>query len=183
MDHRNDDYENILFEIIRAIQRGFDAVVGFISHIAQMIVNIDLEKLGQEISIAIQQGMLFIIENERSVAIVLFVLSIFLGFPIGTFLGILLVIPQVVLLATIRCLGFTQSGIERGSLAAGYQSRTYGGYIPSSSSFARHQSRGATGLRLESNPWLILLSWISMIASVVLFLDYLHRGQVNLRVV
>lgn len=71
------------------------------------------------------------------------------------------------------------SHFSLGSFAAGYQSRTYGGYVPAGSRFARNQSRAAIGVRVPvTHPWMMLLSWVFMIASIALYHDSLHRGQV-----
>lgn len=58
----------------------------------------------------------FVIGHERPIALILFILSILLGFPIGAILGIVLIILQLILLGLLHCLGWTSGGVERGML-------------------------------------------------------------------
>jgi hypothetical protein len=82
---------------------------------------------------ATQIGLLatrFVIGHERPIALILFILSILLGFPIGAILGIVLIIPQLILLGLLHCLGWTSDGVERGTFDQAPQVTPYSHTFP-----------------------------------------------------
>ena len=71
-----------------------------------------------------------VITHERPIALILFILSILLGFPIGAVLGIVLIIPQLIFLGILHCIGWTSDGVERGTFDQATQVLPYSHTFP-----------------------------------------------------
>ncbi|KAK2467740.1 hypothetical protein APHAL10511_000035 [Amanita phalloides] len=180
------NYDNVLAEILRAIQQGFDVAMAFLQYIVQfitvrlpqMIKNIDYQQVGQVMLVVLQYVLLFAIDNERGIAISLLVLSIILCFPLIILLFIFLLVLQLVFLAILFCIGIGLTYVRTSSLVANYQSQIYGGFTPVNSWLTRRQSRTAIRFLVPVMPPLVLLlGLMCMTASIALFVDSSHQGQ------
>ncbi|KAF8340173.1 hypothetical protein F5887DRAFT_1076976 [Amanita rubescens] len=199
MDHRDDTYEQIRRGIVRVSQqgtamisptcmrfgsgclsgvdfKGFDMATQILRRIVLFIL-----QLPQMIDTEARQALLsgeheaikFVIEHERLLALILFVLSYMKIF--GTILNIIFFIPRHISLVVLWCLGFRRDGIEDATFASSYQSRNYVGNVLPNSPFSRCQSIGAARFRVPVNEELV--SWVFWIASICLYADYLYRQQ------
>ncbi|KAF8159294.1 hypothetical protein B0H34DRAFT_796567 [Crassisporium funariophilum] len=92
---------------------------------------------------------------------------------------ILYTLPKSIIVGFLRCFGFGEDGVEPDSYASRYQSRYYGGHIPSDSQFAYYQSYGAIGLSPRNEPqedeqgvWAGLFGWALFIGGIVVLYKY-----------
>ncbi|KAJ7023800.1 hypothetical protein C8F04DRAFT_1193108 [Mycena alexandri] len=70
----------------------------------------------------------------------------------------------------LAALGFGVAGVRRGSLAAGYQRKVYGGFTPAASWFARMES---AGMRTTNNPVMeLVLVVFSLFAGLLAILAW-----------
>ncbi|TEB33256.1 hypothetical protein FA13DRAFT_196836 [Coprinellus micaceus] len=105
-----------------------------------------------------------VLEHSKVFSIVCLFLAFQPNFPVQV-VRFLLAIPKAILVGFLSCVGFGGDGVREDSLAAYYQSRQHGGYVPAGSWFSSSQSYGTLPPRVfvvevepeGENVWLSLM--------------------------
>jgi len=114
-----------------------------------------------------------------------FVLIMWSYHPSAPFQAIAFIIwtlPKKMFIALLRCVGFSEEGVQPDSYASRYQALHYEGYIPEDSLFAQYQSYGALGDSTHNatqhneephpSPWWTIFGWLLYFAGFGAMLFY-----------